>query len=60
MAGYRLFFLDDEGHINRAAEFECDGDAEAMLHAEDQWDEAPMELWSGPRMLHRFPRRQEA
>jgi len=51
MAGYRLYFLDDNGRIRDAAEFECDGDAEALSQAEARGDGRAMELWSGARVV---------
>lgn len=60
MDGYRLYFLDAQGHIQNAAEFECSDDAEALICAEDQRDSRPMELWSGARVVAKFPKREDA
>jgi hypothetical protein len=57
MAGYRLYFLDDNGRIRDAAEFECDGDAEALAQAESRADGRDMELWSGARVVRKIDRR---
>ena len=54
MAGYRLYFLVDE-HIKHAVTFECDTDAEAISAVDDHADGRAMELWSGARMVRRFP-----
>ena len=54
MIGYRLYFMDNHGHILQAAEFECESDAEAMVWAEDQSDGRRMELWSGPHRVAEF------
>jgi hypothetical protein len=51
MAGYRLYFLDDNGRIRDAAEFECDSDAEALC------DGRAMELWSGTRVVQKIAKR---
>ena len=55
MVGYRLYFMDNDGHIQQAAEFECADDAEALVWAADQRDERYMELWSGQRRVAEFP-----
>ncbi|HXA39497.1 MAG TPA: hypothetical protein VNW53_10890 [Phenylobacterium sp.] len=60
MPGYRLYFIADDGHIAQAAEFECEADEEAVLHAEDQREHRTLELWSGVRMVAKFPRRLDA
>ena len=57
MAGYRLYFLDDNDRIRDAAEFECDGDAEALTQAESRSDGRAMELWSGARVVGKIARR---
>lgn len=57
MAGYRLYFLDDNGRIRDAAEFECAADEHALAEAEQRHDGRAMELWSGARMVSRIPRR---
>ena len=55
--GYRLYFIDRNGHIQQAAEFECANDAEAELFAQDQRDTRSMELWSGARRVAEYPAR---
>ena len=60
MAGYRLYFLDDNGRIRDAAEFECDGDDDALVLAETHHDGRDMELWSGARIVQKIARRPEA
>ena len=57
MAGYRLYFLDDNDRIRDAAEFECDGDAEALIQAQSRSDGRAMELWSGARVVGKIARR---
>ena len=57
MAGYRLYFLDDNDRIRDAAEFECDGDAEALTQTESRSDGRAMELWSGARVVRKIDKR---
>jgi hypothetical protein len=57
MAGYRLYFLDGSGHIRDAAEFESDGDGEALTEAENRADGRDMELWSGARIVSKIAKR---
>lgn len=60
MQDYRLYYLDEAGHIRRAVEFTCPGDQEALDHALAQADGRSMELWSRERFVHRFERRTES
>ncbi|MDB5423508.1 MAG: hypothetical protein JWQ29_924 [Phenylobacterium sp.] len=60
MAGYRLYFLDDNGRIKDAVEFESDGDDEALAQAEARHDGRAMELWSGARMVRKIANRPPA
>jgi hypothetical protein len=57
MAGYRLYFLDDNGRIRDAAEFECADDVEALTQAHSRADGRDMELWSGARVVSKIARR---
>ena len=59
MAGYRLYFLDDNGRIRDAAEFDCEGDDEALSQADARHDGRDMELWSGARVVRKIPRRPQ-
>jgi hypothetical protein len=59
MVGYRLYFLDDNGRIRDAAEFECDGDDAALAQAEMHHDGRDMELWSGARIVQKIAKRQQ-
>ena len=54
MLDYRLYFLDDEGHIQGVVELDCASDAEAELVAETYSDGRPMELWRRDCWLRRF------
>lgn len=60
MADYRLYFLDEANHIRGVAEFECDGDDDAMQRAENHPDGRRMELWSRDRLVRRFDRSMES
>ena len=60
MAGYRLYFLDDNGRIRDAAEFKCDSDAEALSQADARCDGRAMELWSGTRVVQKMAKRPPA
>jgi hypothetical protein len=44
MVGYRLYYLNSDRHIVRAAEIECADGAEALLWAQEQRDGHFMEL----------------
>lgn len=50
MLGYRLYFLNDQGHIVDAVEALHDTDAEAVEWAEQHRDGRDLELWSGARV----------
>ena len=54
MAWYRLYFLDFNGHIERAVDLECDDDAEAVRGIEPHADGGPMELCQGARRVVTF------
>lgn len=55
MTGYRLYFLDREGHIQDAVEWECADDDAAMELAAERLDGRPVELWSGKRVVAKIP-----
>jgi hypothetical protein len=60
MAGYRLYFLDDNGRIRDAHEFESEGDDDALTEAEARHDGRAMELWSGARVVRKIAKRPPA
>jgi hypothetical protein len=60
MPGYRLYLMNGDGGIAKALEFECDGDAEALRHAEHRLDHRAAELWSGARVVAKLPKRENA
>jgi hypothetical protein len=55
MADYRLYFMDEQGHIRRALEFVCDDDAEAIQRAEQHVDGLDLELWQRDRVVAKLP-----
>jgi hypothetical protein len=60
MKGDRLDFMNEDGRITRSSELECADDVEATLYAEEQRAGHVIELWTGPRMVAKFPKRQDA
>jgi hypothetical protein len=56
MLGYRLYFMDDAGHIVGAAEALHDADDQAIEWAERQLDGQDLELWSGARVVAKLPK----
>jgi hypothetical protein len=59
MTEYRLYFLTN-GRIARAMNLVCESDAQAKARAEEKLEGGEMELWSGPRIVARFPDHSEA
>jgi len=51
MGWYRIYFLDDNNSISRAAALECANDDEAIIRLESQL--LPAELWQGSRFVMR-------
>ena len=60
MLDYRLYFLDEAGHIQGVVEFDCANDADAIAHAKTYADGRAMELWLRDRWIRRFPGDQPA
>lgn len=56
MDGYRLFFLDEDGRINRGVELECLSDEEAIQAAEQYRDGLDLELWQRNRVVKKIPK----
>ena len=57
MSYYRLYYLNQHGHIRQAVDWECDGDGSALTMAEQRADGRAMELWSGDRRVAEFAAR---
>ena len=54
MADYRLYFLNTEGRIRHALEFQCADDDEAGKLVQDHADGRAMELWCGSRCVAKY------
>lgn len=54
MPDYRLYFLDERGHIGGVVELACADDDEAAERAQAHSDGRPMELWRRDRQVRRF------
>lgn len=53
MPGYRLYFLNDLGHIEQVGEFDADDDTAAIAAVERARGNAQMELWCGThKVMH--------
>jgi hypothetical protein len=57
MLGYRLYILDDAGHIVKAIEATYETDAQAIEWAKQQVDENDLELWTGARVVAELAKR---
>ena len=55
IAGYHLYFLDENGRIRDAADLESGHDETALTHAMRRHDGRAMEVWSGARMVGKIP-----
>ena len=51
---YRLYFLDDAGHIELHHEFEVIDDERAIRTSEGWREGRPMELWERDRLVKRW------
>jgi len=54
MSEYRLYYLDRDGHIQRAVELECAGDEQAIRFAREHLDQQGLELWQRDRVVAKF------
>ena len=58
MASYKIYQIDDRGHIFRPAiEFDCHGDDVAIAEARKYLDGHAVEVWEGGRHVATFNRR---
>lgn len=55
MTDYRLYFIDESGHIKRVVELDCATEAEAVREAESHVGFMAMELWQRARVVTKFP-----
>lgn len=53
---YRLYLLNDAGHIVEAVELECGDDAEAIEAAEKHRGRNDVELWEHSRLVKKLAR----
>jgi hypothetical protein len=51
---YRLYFLRADGHVMRAAAFECVDDEAAIEMTQQMTDGSPTELWQQARRVATF------
>jgi len=55
MPGYRIYQVDEEGHITgRAVEITCDTDDEAIELARQYVDGLAIEVWNRARLVKRL------
>jgi hypothetical protein len=55
MSGYRIYRVDEEGHITDvAAEFACDTDDQAIERARQYIDGLAVEVWNRARLVKRL------
>ncbi len=54
MTHYRLYFIDEHGHIAQFEEFEAGSDEQALVDAERKADGRRAELWRGAEKVRRF------
>ena len=55
MTHYRLYLLDDEGHIRRGIDLDCADDDEAVATAAAYVDGCAVEVWEKTRRVRRLP-----
>jgi len=51
MPEFRVFFLDEAGHITSKVEFVADDDTAAIQQVIEQYPHEKIELWSGAVLL---------
>lgn len=51
MPNYRLYWMNELGHIEQVGEFDSDDDATAIAAVERARGNAPMELWCGTQKV---------
>jgi hypothetical protein len=55
MANYRLYELDDAGHICRVIILEAPDDRQAIALSKEVYNIHGLELWSGARIISTLP-----
>jgi hypothetical protein len=56
VAYYRLYFLDENGHIRHVKELACDTDSAAIALSDKHADGRALELWERERLVWRKDR----
>ncbi len=56
MPDYRLYLLNDRGHIHSAKDLQCSSDEEAVEKAEQFRDGRALELWQQARFIKKIPK----
>ncbi|WP_010163030.1 hypothetical protein [Sphingomonas sp. PAMC 26617] len=56
MAAYKLYCLDDQGHITSRIEFVGDGDEAAIAHVRQHQFSSACEIWELGRLVARMPK----
>lgn len=51
MSDYRLYWMNELGHIERVGEFDAEDDATAIATVEQSRGHSPLELWCGTRKV---------
>ena len=54
MPGYRLYWMNELGHIERVGEFDADDDDQAIVAVERSGVHAPVELWCGTQKVKQW------
>jgi hypothetical protein len=54
MTHYKLYFLDDHGHVRSALDLQCEDDIQAIATAETKRNAGSMELWQSSRRVRVF------
>lgn len=54
MPGYRLYFMNELGHIERAGEFDADDDTAAIAAVDRARGNTPAELWCRTHKVKRW------
>jgi hypothetical protein len=55
MHDYKLYYLDEAGHIVQAVVLNADDDEAAVAEAESRRDQRRMELWRRARLVRELP-----
>jgi hypothetical protein len=56
--GYRLYFLDEDGHITNAQAIDCPDDDHALRELERIQHQHAVEIWERARLVGRKDKKQ--